>query len=184
MIGGEARGRTLLVPSGQEVRPTLNRVREALFNIIAPFVDGSRFLDLFAGSGANGIEALSRGAAFAVFVEENFRTVELIERNLEHTRLATRGKVVRAAAPRGLSEISDEPAFDLVFADPPYAYSAYAELGAALHEHRLIAPEGRFILEHAAGVDTPERLPGLKHTRVAVYGDSALSFYLPDCPQP
>ncbi|MBA3652875.1 MAG: 16S rRNA (guanine(966)-N(2))-methyltransferase RsmD [Actinobacteria bacterium] len=124
VVGGEAKGRKLVAPTGRDTRPTSDRAREAVFNMLASLrvVDGAQVADLFAGSGAMGIEALSRGAARATFVERDGAAVRAIEANLQATGLSERATVVRgdATAPVGR--------MDVVFADPPYAFAAWTEL--------------------------------------------------------
>jgi 16S rRNA (guanine(966)-N(2))-methyltransferase RsmD len=159
------------------VRPTLDRVREALFSILGPRLEGARFLDLFAGTGANGIEALSRGARAAVFVENDLRSIEAIRRNLELTRLSG-ATCLRALLPAALAELGrKEPPFDLVFADPPYAFSDYERLLLGLEEGGLVAQDGLIVVEHAVRVGIPEKVGELTRYRQAVYGDTARSFF-------
>src|SRR5919204_4828942 len=128
IIAGERKGHTIVAPRGRETRPTSDRVRENVFNIIAPWVEGARVLDLYAGSGAMGLEALSRGAASAVFVEKDPDAVRAIERNLDKLRL-TGARVVRLDA--GTALVQENVAgrkYDLVFIDPPYAMTDYDTL--------------------------------------------------------
>jgi 16S rRNA (guanine966-N2)-methyltransferase len=157
VIAGAAGGIPLLVPRG-EVRPTMDKVRGAIFDSLRDVVPGARVLDLFAGSGALGIEALSRGAAGVVFVEKERRAADTIERNLAKTRLSAAihcGDVFsyldRLAAPQ---------AFDLVLADPPYAHAPGErefdrELLTSASLQRALAPGGIFILEHLPGAKLP-----------------------------
>lgn len=128
VVAGSARGRRLVAPPGQDVRPTSDRVREAVFNALGSLgaVRGSRVLDLFAGSGALGIEALSRGAAHATFVERDPRALRALEDNLTSTGLADRATVVRGDALDRLDRVPG--GVDLVLADPPYAFSGWGEL--------------------------------------------------------
>lgn len=119
VIAGVARGQRLAAPSGRDVRPTADRVREALFSSLGPAVEGARLLDCYAGSGALGIEALSRGALAVTFVERDGRAARVIERNLESTGLSARAVVVRAPVERFCAQPRGGP-FDIVLADPPY----------------------------------------------------------------
>ena len=156
IIGGRWRGRRLVFPDGEDLRPTGDRVRETLFNWLAPLIEGSRCLDLFAGSGALGLEALSRGAATCTFVDTNRRACAAIEAHL--TLLGeTSACVVHGAA---LDFLAGVPApFDMVFLDPPFKAGKLAELCTLLEQGGWLADGARVYLEHAASEDTP-RVPG------------------------
>jgi 16S rRNA (guanine966-N2)-methyltransferase len=149
VVAGRARGRRLQAPPGTDVRPTSDRVREAVFNALGSLdaIDGARVLDLFAGTGALGIEALSRGAASVVFVEEQRKVAALIHENLRHTDLAAHAEVVTMGADRYLA--GDPPSFDLALVDPPYAFDGWDDLLAALPAHLAV-------LESDRSVEPPE----------------------------
>ncbi len=169
--GGALRGRGVAVPPG--ARPTGAKVRAALFSIWQERLPGARFLDLFAGSGAVGLEALSRGAALTVFVENDRRALAALARNC--AELAPAGTIVRAGAPPGgLVELPGAP-FDLVFADPPYRYAAYGELIAAVAS--LLAEGGELAVEHASSRALPAAAAGLATVAARRYGETALTFY-------
>jgi 16S rRNA (guanine(966)-N(2))-methyltransferase RsmD len=132
IIAGSRRGHTIQAPKGLDTRPTSDRVRENVFNIVAPWVEGARVLDLYAGSGAMGLEALSRGAERAVFVESDPEAVRAIERNLDKLGL-TGARVVRRDAVTGLGqEAGAGRKYDLVLADPPYTMTDYQPLSRHL----------------------------------------------------
>ncbi len=176
--GGTLRGRVVAVPPG--ARPTEGRVREALFSIWGERVLDAGFLDLFAGSGAVGIEAASRGAWRVVCVEEDARAVRTLRENVAALGLAVeQGRIAvrRLPLPRGLSQLVEagEPAFDLVFADPPYAFTAYERLLEALAP--LLAADGEVAIEHSARASLPELVGALTRTAERRYGETALSFY-------
>lgn len=175
VIGGSARSVPLAAPPGREIRPTLDRVREALFNILGPHVAGARFLDLYAGTGANGIEALSRGATSAVFVDKARVALATIEKNLAKTRLADRGQRLRLDFPREAGRIGGE--FELIFADPPFSGADYGEIIAAVVAQGLLARGGVLVVEHPAKAVLPEVSGPLRRYREAVYGGTVLSFY-------
>lgn len=178
VVAGTARGHVLKTPAGTAVRPTLDRVREALFSILGPSIEGARFLDLYAGSGANGIEALSRGAASATFIDSDARSIACIKENLASTRLAAAANVIRANLPDQLPNVVPGEPFDIVFADPPYALDAYAATVQAVASARLLAPGGRLILEHEGRRDVSDLgVPPLAHVRTYRYGESALSVF-------
>lgn len=170
VIGGEYRSRLLKSLPGLDVRPTPDRLREALFNILAPHIEGASFADVYAGTGAVGIEALSRGAAKAVFIEQNAAAVRVIRENLESLDLAARAMVrqTRAAAVIGSLEA------DIVFLDPPYALEReYERCLTILGETR----RELVVAQHAPRVVLAESYGTLKRGRVVRQGDNALSFY-------
>ena len=120
VIAGSARRLLLKTVEGMETRPTTDRIKETLFNMLQNDLYGARFLDLFAGSGAIGIEALSRGAEYAVFVEKNPKAVACIQKNLKFTRLADKGRVIKGDVFSAMSGLESEGPFDYIFMDPPY----------------------------------------------------------------
>ncbi|MEO8680826.1 MAG: 16S rRNA (guanine(966)-N(2))-methyltransferase RsmD [Vicinamibacterales bacterium] len=174
IIAGINKGRVLKAPSWDGLRPTSDKLRETLFNIVAPYIEGARVLDLFAGTGAVALEALSRGAAAATCIEHDRRAVKLIEENRERCRAADRCVIIRDAADRVLlTPVAGGP-FDLVVLDPPYDYQKLAAVVQAAAAQR--APGARLVLEHASRV-TPPSPAGLTIARTVKSGDSALTFY-------
>ncbi|WP_229023140.1 16S rRNA (guanine(966)-N(2))-methyltransferase RsmD [Actinomarinicola tropica] len=141
-MAGTARGRRIEAPPGDAVRPTTDRVREATFNALWSMgvLDGAEVLDLFAGSGANGLEALSRGAARATFVERDRRTADVVRRNVEHLGFAERARVVVADA---LDHAPTAGHIDLVLCDPPYAFDGWDELLGSLRAEVVVAESDR-----------------------------------------
>ena len=189
IIAGKYRGRNLKSPPSLDVRPTSDRLRETLFNVIAPRIAGTSFLDLCAGSGAVGIEALSRGAAHVTFVDQSRKMFTLIETNLELCRIPTEEvKVIQAEASdflRTAVRLAEKPSsirkgepWDIVFFDPPWAddYSPVLKMFEA-HSASLLSEEGLLIVEHHHKQELPENLGSLRRYRVLKQGDSALSFY-------
>ncbi len=173
IIAGERKGHTIYAPRGLATRPTSDRVRENVFNIVAPWVEGARVLDLYAGSGGMGLEALSRGAAAVVFVESEAEAVRAIERNLDKLRL-TGARVVRAEATIGLAqETAAGRKYDLVLADPPYAMTDYDTLARYLP--RVLAEDGLLVLESAARTE-PE-LAGLVVRTSRKYGSTRVTVF-------
>jgi 16S rRNA (guanine966-N2)-methyltransferase len=183
VIAGTYRSRILKSLRGLALRPTSDRLRETLFNVLAPNLSGSRFIDLFAGTGAIGIEALSRGAAEVVFIENHAPAVTLIRRNLESLSITTGVSVLAVDALRGLGLLaarknSGAPAFDHVFLDPPYAAAEdYSRVLEFLGSADIMAPGGIVVAEHRRNFDLPEELGALKRFRVLKQGLAALSFY-------
>jgi 16S rRNA (guanine966-N2)-methyltransferase len=173
IIAGERKGHTIFAPKGLDTRPTSDRVRENVFNIVAPWVEGARVLDLYAGSGAMGLEALSRGAAAVVFVESNGEAVRTIERNLDRLRL-TGATLVRADAATALAqEVGARRKYDLVLADPPYAMTDFDQLARYLP--RVLAADGLLVFESAARTE-PE-LPGLAVRTSRRYGSTRVTIF-------
>jgi len=175
IIAGEARGMKLASPVGRDIRPTSDRVREAVFNVLMPYLAGARFLDLYAGTGANGLEALSRGAAEAVLVEGSPEGVQCIRNNLIHTKLNLRASLMKLRLPDELEKISGD--FDLIFADPPYADTDYSALLEAIGACRLLKEDGLLLLEHRKKSTMPPTAGGLHLIRTRTYGDTAISQY-------
>jgi 16S rRNA (guanine966-N2)-methyltransferase len=182
IVAGEFRGRALKSPTWEGLRPTSDRLRETLFNILGPTIHGASVLDGFAGTGAIGIEALSRGAARVVFVERDPRAVQLIEANLAPLLASDRPKpvIIRAGfadAVRRLAAPPNNEVFDVIVLDPPYAEHAAAE---ALEAALPLVSQGaatRLIIEHGTRHTPPAGHSGLRLTRTVTAGDSALSFY-------
>jgi len=186
IIAGELRGRRLSVPRGRQTRPTPDRVREALFSALGA-LDEARVLDLYAGSGALGFEALSRGADYAVFVEHNRAALAALRENVNRLALAGRARILAVDATDALVAIRPHGPFDLIFVDPPYAHVATGRAIRPLERMlgapgELLVAGGRLILEHAARDHAPE-LASLRLARSRRYGDTAVSTYeQPDRP--
>jgi 16S rRNA (guanine966-N2)-methyltransferase len=180
VIAGALGGRRLVAPKGRDTRPTADRVREALFAALDS-VEGARVLDLYAGSGALAIEALSRGAKHAVLVEQSVHALRALRENLAALELDDRCKVYRTSVERALHALRHER-FDLVLVDPPYAeIEAAARIVERLVRAGVCATEARIVLEHAARSEAP-RLTGAELTRTRRYGDSAISIYVVTAP--
>jgi 16S rRNA (guanine966-N2)-methyltransferase len=177
IIAGSLKGRRLDSPGWEGLRPTSDRLRETLFNIVAGRVAGARVLDGYAGTGAVGIEALSRGAADVVFVERDTRAAGLIAENLARCRVTDGYAIIRADITR-MSRSGGERPFDLILLDPPYADP---DLEACLARAAgWLSRDGMLVLEHARRRVSPPAAGGLVRTRVVQSGDSALSFYRHD----
>jgi len=185
VIAGSLKGRRLDAPAGVSVRPTSDRAREALFDILGPRVRGVRFLDLFSGSGAVGIEAFSRGAGKVVLVESDRKALTILIGNLQALELERQIEVVRAPWPRGIDQagtLAGGP-FDIAFADPPYATADYPaildSLAGAPGRPSPMDRDGLVILEHEDRAEIPAEGGGFALQRRAVYGRVAFGFYRP-----
>jgi 16S rRNA (guanine(966)-N(2))-methyltransferase RsmD len=178
VIAGSARGIRLRAP-GEGTRPFGDRVKQTLFAILEPALAGARVLDLFAGSGAAGIEALSRGAASVVFVERDREAVRVIEKNLVRARLADRAKVVRADTRAWLAgEGRDAGPWDVVVLDPPYAEAGLlVETLDLLGRPARLAAGGQVVAKHFWKAPPPSRIGLLASDRERRFGETALTFY-------
>lgn len=175
IIAGQARGHRLRTPKGRTTRPTSDRVREALFNILGPRVVKSLFLDLFAGSGAVGLEALSRGAREAFFVENNRQALACLNANLAAAGFQDKGRIMPVDARRALVNLAGSGlVFDLIYIDPPY-HQGWGEIILPAVA-AVLAPGGLAVLETANSEAGPETADMVIVAR-RVYGDTALNFY-------
>jgi 16S rRNA (guanine966-N2)-methyltransferase len=170
VIAGEFRSRTLASLPGMDTRPTSDRLRETLFNILAPIIEDTIFVDAYAGTGAVGIEALSRGARHAMFIEKDKAAVEVIRQNLASLKLGPRSQVIRGAAALHLGNLDA----DIVFLDPPYAKDR--EYLASL-EALESKPPRLAIVQHSIRLGLDEDYGPLRRTRVVKQGENALSFF-------
>jgi 16S rRNA (guanine966-N2)-methyltransferase len=177
ITGGSLGSRKLRSPKGQQVRPTPGRVKESLFSILMHRLEGARVLDLFAGTGAIGFEAASRGAARVVSVEAQRDVANAIEEAAKNLGVDDVVTVFQAPAERALYRL--EGPFDIVYLDPPYGDPVPMQLFALMRERGLLAPDALVVYEHAAKRILPE-IPGFRSSREEVYGDVALAFLSPE----
>lgn len=148
VIAGEARSVPLITVDGEATRPTTDRIKETLFNILQTEIEGCRFLDLFAGSGQIGIEALSRGASYACFAESDAKAFECIDQNLTKTKLKDKALLLKGSVPAILRRLESENAFDIVFLDPPYAkVECYKDALGALWEYKIVSSDSIVVCE-------------------------------------
>jgi 16S rRNA (guanine(966)-N(2))-methyltransferase RsmD len=181
VIAGTYRSRTLAAPHGLDTRPTSDRLRETLFNVLAPRIEGAVFLDLYAGSGANGIEALSRGAAQVVFVERASPAIAAIRANLNALGIRDGFQLETRSVVASLKRLGEQDQkFDIVFLDPPY--KAVEEYAAVLgmfggEGASLLKPEAVVIAEHNRKQALEDRYGQMRRYRLLEQGDAALSFY-------
>jgi 16S rRNA (guanine966-N2)-methyltransferase len=170
VIAGEFRSRVIESMPGEDIRPTPDRLRESLFNILSPVIEDSVFVDAYAGTGAVGIEAISRGARHVVFIEKNRKAVELIHKNLATLGAAGRAKVIMGAAPIHLSGIEA----DIVFLDPPYPKEREYQASMDALESK---PPRLLVVQHSIRYALAEAYGPLRRTRILKQSENALSFY-------
>lgn len=176
IITGSAKGQKLKAPKGSAVRPTADRVKESLFNILAERVAGAQVADLFAGTGNLGLEALSRGAAAAVFVDSSQVSMNLIRENAAHTRLSEKAEFCRLDAVIAVSRLSQAGRrFDLVFCDPPYNRGLVAAVLLTIDRTPFLAADGLIVLEHSQHEPVPTDLTTLSIIRTQRYGETLVS---------
>ena len=181
VIAGTHKGRRLQPPVGRGVRPTSDRVREALFSILAPRVQEARVLDLYAGTGAVGLEALSRGAGRVVFVEENQSSLQLIQENLKRCHYPSEATVISSDVGKVSKhlEFMKWAPYNIVFADPPYDSPDISLIVSMVSSQVPLHPEGIVVFEHQRKLDLPQRVETLAQVRQARYGQTMLTFFKP-----
>lgn len=178
VTGGEFRGRLLRSLSGHELRPTSSRVREAVFNIIGPEIKKARVLDLFAGTGIMGIEALSRGAEVSVFVEKYSAAIRLIRENLAKVGSLNRAEVYPLDALKGLTALHRKgQAFDFIYIDPPYKSNLYVSVLETIGALQLLSPEGKVVVELDKRRRLPDQIGSLVSQGSYGYGDTVIKLY-------
>ncbi len=182
IISGSARGRRLLTPKGSHIRPTSDRVKESLFNILTVLLgnfSGRRVLDIFAGTGNLGIEALSRGASEAVFIDENRDAAALVKKNLDLAGFAGRGLILHKEALAALKMLGKtESPFGLIFLDPPYREGLSERVLDFLAVSELIDESSLIVAETAAREELPGEFSRLQEFDKRVYGDTAIAFFM------
>ena len=178
IIAGTLKGQQLVTPRGHRTRPTADQVRIALMDTLMPHLSGARFLDLFAGAGGVGLEALSRGAGRAVFVESDATALDALRRNIAALRLQAQTRIVRGDAVRALGMLAaQEERFDLVFLDPPYGAGLVEKTLARLGEGPLTAPAAIVIAQHFTKQPPPDAVGILGAFRARRFGETTLTFF-------
>lgn len=178
VVSGKLKGKPLKSVPGKSTRPTADKVKEAMFNIIGPYFDGGICLDLFAGSGNLGIEALSRGMEKAIFVDRDKKAVQTIRDNLALCKLTDQAEVYRNDARLALKALAKrEASFDLIFLDPPYAKQFLEELLLKIDEKKLLKTNGQIVCEHSADVKLPNQCSNLVKRKEEIYGIMGISIY-------
>ena len=190
IIAGSLKGRRIDPPTWEGLRPTSDKLRETLFNVLAPRIEGARVLDGYAGTGALGLEALSRGASSVTFVEHDRRAQRLIAGNLARCGIADGYAIIGSTVLQAIETLRGEPSFDIVLLDPPYAgprapSGKFSEISNDIHDvlqavGAIVKTGGIVVLEHARRHPPPGNAGALVRSRELASGDSALTFYT--CP--
>ena len=176
IIGGQAGGRRLYAPRGQSTRPTADRVKEAIFNVLAPYIAGSSVLDAFAGSGALALEALSRGARQAVLLEKDAAACRMIAANIVASGLSG-ARLLRGNALQLIGQMKGQEKFDLVLLDPPYASDLAQPVVTALFKDCLLNP-GAIIIWETDAAHQAQELPSCRLAKSSSYGDTVVYYYI------
>ena len=175
VIAGSAKGRRLIGPKSDRIRPALDKVKEAIFNILGD-IDHLRVLDLFAGTGSIGIEALSRGAGHVVLADSGPEALQIIRKNLEICRFSNKASILKVRLPADISRIAKKQApFDLIFVDPPYDRNLVGPTLRKIAEEKILAPRGTAVVEHSPREEIREEC-GLVLTDQRRYGQTRISF--------
>jgi 16S rRNA (guanine(966)-N(2))-methyltransferase RsmD len=178
IIAGSCRGRKLVPPGDNEIRPTSDRVKEAVFSMLGFGIHGSRVLDLFAGTGSLGLEALSRGADFATFVEKSAKSIKVLNENINLLGFGERCEVFPADAMDQIVRLGrDSATFDIIFVDPPYMENLYEKILTSIAEYGIIKNGGLVIVEYPAALNINERYHSLTLIKNKKYGTTRVSIF-------
>jgi 16S rRNA (guanine966-N2)-methyltransferase len=178
VVSGNCKGRPLKAVPGSTTRPTTDKVKEALFNMIGPYFDGGIGLDLFAGSGGLGIEGLSRGLEKVIFIDRDAKAIQVIHENIKSCHFEEKTEVYRNDADRALKAlIKRELSFDYIFLDPPYKKQQLVSLMEKMDEKQLLNNNGVIVCEHSRDVDLPQLLGEFKQIKHEKYGIIAVTIY-------
>ena len=181
VISGIKKGYRLKAPKGKNTRPTEDRIKESLFNILMNISSESVVLDLFAGSGSIGIEFLSRGANKAYVVDRDYNSIRCIKDNLEHTKLNEKSVVIKDDAFKAIMKFNrNEVKFDYIFVDPPYGEDLITKIIKSIYENEILNKRGILILEHEKRLSLKSNICGLRKNDNRDYGSKTLSFYIYD----
>jgi 16S rRNA (guanine966-N2)-methyltransferase len=183
IISGTFRGKKLQGPRGKDLRPTSDRLKETLFNILGPSIPGSVWLDVFAGTGAMGLEAISRGAREVVFIDSQEEAIRLLRRNLELCGVTSGYRILKGdvfASTRALAR--ERFTAGIAYLDPPYLWGPYRDLLETIFQTGIAGRDTRVIVEHHRKAVIPEAGAGFRRTRLVRQGDKCLSFYCAEMP--
>lgn len=178
VVSGKYKGKSLRAVPGSSTRPTTDKVKEAIFNIIGPYFDGGMGLDLFAGSGGLGIEALSRGVENMIFVDRDSKAIQTIHENLRTCGIEDEAEVYRNDANRALKAIiKRDIVFEYIFLDPPYAKQQLKEILETIDKNKLLSQNGVIVCEHSSDVSMPIKIENLNQIKKETYGIITISIY-------
>ena len=178
VVAGERKGMPLKAVAGNTTRPTTDKVKESIFNIMGPFFEGGTVLDLFAGSGGLGIEALSRGAEHAIFIEKDTKAFQVLQENIGKCRYEEYAELFRIDAKRAVKALlKRDIQFKLVFLDPPYHHKEYYDLVQVLVDNDKVQKDGLILCEHAKRVELPQNFNAFTLQRQETYGETIISVY-------
>lgn len=178
IIAGERKGLPLKSVPGESTRPTTDKVKEAIFNMIGPYFDGGLGLDLYAGSGSLGIEALSRGLSKVIFVDRDLKAVQTIKFNLKRSQYASSAEVYRNDAKAALRALKKRNLkFSYIFLDPPYNRNSIKNEIESIYHYQLLETDGKVIAEHSSKQELPETIEKLEKQKFEIYGNTAISIY-------
>lgn len=178
VITGTAKGKRLLTPKDERVRPTTDRIKETLFNIINPYVRDAVIIDCFAGTGGIGIEALSRGARQAYFIDNHRESIQLIRKNLEIAQLEEKGRILPTEASSALISLANKNTkADIIFMDPPYHLNSISGLIEIISQNNLLAEDGIIIAEHDNRIKLSDKIASFIKIDQRVYGTTIMSYY-------
>ncbi|WP_428912617.1 16S rRNA (guanine(966)-N(2))-methyltransferase RsmD [Niallia sp. Krafla_26] len=178
VVSGNYKGKGLKAVPGNSTRPTTDKVKEAMFNMIGPYFEGGIGLDLFAGSGGLGIEALSRGLDKVIFVDRDAKAIQTIRENVHNCELEDKVEIYRNDAVRAIKAIIKRNLeFSFIFLDPPYKQQKLVNLLEMIHEHQLLQPSGTVVCEHSSDIELPQEIRGFIKIKSEKYGVIAISIY-------
>lgn len=179
VISGSMKGRRLHAVPGTNTRPTTDKIKESIFNMIGPYFDGGQVLDLFAGSGSLGIEAISRGMDHGYFIDKDSKALATIKRNLEDLRIEDQASVFRNDSKRALAALrKNETSFDLILLDPPYFKQELIALLTIIDEGKMLKEDGQIVVEHSKEVELPDEIGNLTRKRLERYGITYISIFV------
>ncbi|MBM7654094.1 16S rRNA (guanine(966)-N(2))-methyltransferase RsmD [Neobacillus cucumis] len=178
VVSGSCKGRPLKAVPGNTTRPTTDKVKEALFNMIGPYFDGGIGLDLFAGSGGLGIEGISRGLEKVIFIDREPKAIHVIQENIKACKMEEKSEVYRNDAERALKAlIKRSMTFDYIFLDPPYKKQQLVNLMEKMDQQELVNPDGVIVCEHSFDVELPSLVGRFKQIKHEKYGVIAVTIY-------
>lgn len=175
IIAGEFKGRRLMTPSDDRVRPTTDKVKEAVFSMIAAYMPGSTVVDLFAGTGNMGLEAISRGACKAYFTDIDRRSIAMVKDNVKHCKAEERSVIICADYVSALGKINDK--VDVIFLDPPYKPGIIEDCMNRISDRDIMVSDGIIVAEHSSRDELPEEISGFSLMKKRIYGKISISIY-------